>query len=482
MDKKFFEIEEKEKLFEKNIGGFYYWHFFRRQIIFDITLTNNKVLLKKWKDKFSLKSRKIEFKYLKRYIIRKENNVDILLVADPRRIVNKDKKYENIFIDNINIFLSQYYKTLILEEPSYMAWMFSQPPHLVPTESENIIYTDLIDLKYPFYRFFLKKFRKNIYNQFLDEINYIIKIVKKEYGIDLEYRKDVYLYTLQIYYLMKKSYEKVIKKINPKIVLFNYKPTEVKALLNLICKQNNIPTVNLQHGIISKDLSVEMQTDREQLDVFTDYLFAYGEKLTQCPSKIYNEKNIKYIGHPYLENKANTISERPNFMEKSYKYILIVSQEIIGEEFAKFTSKLADKLKKYTEYKIIFKYHPAEFHKDYESLKKDNIIELKNLNYDIYTIQKYSYLQVGSYSTGLYEGIMFKLPTVVIEYLYGAKDTIKTLKFMKDGFYIIKNADDLCELIKVGKIKKPNEDDIQMIWKNGSYNNLLREIRKILKF
>ena len=108
MDDKFFEIEKKEKLFKREIDGFYYWNVFIRQIIFDITLTKNKTTLKKWKDKFSLKSRLINFKYLKRYIIKKEKNIDILLVADPRRILNKEGKYENIFIDNVNIFLSKY--------------------------------------------------------------------------------------------------------------------------------------------------------------------------------------------------------------------------------------------------------------------------------------------------------------------------------------------------------------------------------------
>ena len=35
---------------------------------------------------------------------------------------------------------------------------------------------------------------------------------------------------------------------------------------------------------------------------------------------------------------------------------------------------------------------------------------------------------------------------------------------------------------KLKKIEKPNNNDIQKIWKKDSYNNLLKEIRKILKF
>ena len=278
---------------------------------------------------------------------------------------------------------------------------------------------------------------------------------------------------------MKKSYIKLIKKINPKVVLFNYKPTEVKALLNSICKEYKIPTVNLQHGIIS-EASVEMKTGRTNLDVFPDYLFSFGERLTDYNNTTYNETNIKYIGHPYLENKSKTEVLRPDFMKVNYKYILIVSQEVIGEQFANFTSELAEKLLEYSEYKIIFKYHPAEYHRDYKQLKKDNIIEMKNLEYDIYTIQKYSYVQVGVYSTGLYEGIIFNLPTVVISSLYGASDTISTLSFMRNGFYTVKNVDELVELIKSKKLKHPNEEDVDKIWKSNSYNNLLADIKEIL--
>ena len=225
-----------------------------------------------------------------------------------------------------------------------------------------------------------------------------------------------------------------------------------------------------------------MQTDKKRLDVFPDYLFAFGEMLAQCPSKIYNKNNIKYIGHPYLENKLKTQIKRPNFMLEGYKYILIVSQEIIGKEFSEFASLLAKELEECKEYKIIFKYHPAEYNREYKNLKKKNIIEIKSLEYDIYTLQKYSYIQVGAYSTGLYEGIMFELPTVIIENLYGADSTIETLKFMKKGFYVVKNAKELSKLIKLKKIEKPNNNDIQKIWKKDSYNNLLKEIRKILKF
>lgn len=481
MYREFFEFEEKNNLFNRKLDNFYYWEFLRRQILYDIRLTINKVELKKWKDKYTIKSRLINLKYFSRYIIKKtKKNIDILMVADPRRVLNTQGKYENIFIDNINLFLSKYYNTLILEEPSYRAWIFSQAPHLTPTISENIKYTDLLEFKFPFCRILLRTFKRKIYNQIVNEINEIIKLVKKKFKIDLTSRFSTYLYSLEIYYLLKKTYTKLIKKLNPKIVLFNYKPTEIKALLNYICKENKIPTVNMQHGIIS-DSSVEMKTGRKNLNVFPDYLFSFGEILTDCNDSSYDSKNTKYIGHPYLENKVKTNTNKPDFIRKDYKYILIVSQEILGNEFANFTSNLSDLLMKYPQYKIIYKYHPAECYKDYKQLKKENIIEIKNLKYDLYSLQKYSFMQVGSYSTGLYEGILFELPTVVINRFYGASDTISTLKFMKKGFYSVENADELSELILAEKIERPIKEDINKIWKNNSYENLLNEIINIIK-
>lgn len=69
---KFFEFEEKNKMFDRKIDDFFYWEFLRRQILYDIRLTKNNVTLKKWKDKYTLKSRLINLKYISRYIIKKK--------------------------------------------------------------------------------------------------------------------------------------------------------------------------------------------------------------------------------------------------------------------------------------------------------------------------------------------------------------------------------------------------------------------------
>ena len=101
---------------------------------------------------------------------------------------------------------------------------------------------------------------------------------------------------------MKKTYLKVSKKINPKLVLLNYKPTYFKILINSICRANNIKTVDLQHGVIAKEDPLDRKDPTGQNLLSTsDYLFAYGEKLVNYTNLCFSYETIKYVGYPFLE-------------------------------------------------------------------------------------------------------------------------------------------------------------------------------------
>ena len=72
--------------------------------------------------------------------------------------------------------------------------------------------------------------------------------------------------------------------------------------------------------------------------------------------------------------------------------------------------------------------HPYEIGKNFECLKKKNITIIDNREKDLYYYQSKSILQVGIYSTGVYEGLDFGLDTFVLNHPYGTKDVKKVLK------------------------------------------------------
>lgn len=135
---------------------------------------------------------------------------------------------------------------------------------------------------------------------------------------------------------------------------------------------------------------------------------------------------------------------------------------------ALFTSELADLLKN-TKYKIIFKYHPNEMSKNYECLKKKNIIEIKHEK-TIYDIQQQAILQIGSYSTSLYEDFAMKVPTLVVSSMFGSIETV-------DIFNNIKNPNDVLNYLERDDIM-PLDKDIDKLCQNNSEERIINSVKK----
>ena len=157
--------------------------------------------------------------------------------------------------------------------------------------------------------------------------------------------------------------------------------------------------------------------------------------------------------------------------------ILIVSQSTIGDSIAEWTAKLSE-LVKDTDYQIVFKYHPSEIPKNYACLKKDNITEVKTEK-TIYDLQKEAEIQIGSYSTSLYEGFALKVPTLVIQSMFGSIETVDILKDIKKGSYFIDKPEDVLNYLGRNDIT-PLDKDINKIWKMNSKDNIKREMKVIL--
>ena len=157
---------------------------------------------------------------------------------------------------------------------------------------------------------------------------------------------------------------------------------------------------------------------------------------------------------------------------------MIISQSTIGDEMALFTSELAD-LVKNTKYKIIFKYHPNEMSKNYECLKKKNIVEIKREK-TIYDIQQQAILQIGSYSTSLYEGFAMKVPTLVVSSMFGSIETVDIFNNIKKGVYFIKNPNDVLNYLERDDII-PLDKDINKLWQKNSEERIINSVKKIMR-
>lgn len=466
----FLENEIKEKMFERKIFGINYWEFVRHYVYVAIgdKVSDSESAFPKVK--MNLKIFIPYIKEIKQYFLRKRT-CDILMLSYTRRI-NVDGKYKNSCIDYYVDFLKEKYNILTIEEPSFSIFE-SNHAHSNPVYTENMYFTDFHEIKLLFETKFHILFKTRKYKQVLDEYKRVNKIVSKWYKKDnIDFEENFVKLILRLEKSVKFS-EKVLLKIKPKLIMLYYMPSMFSVSLLLNANKLSIPTVEIQHGTISKyDPIPNKCLDSSILNCDNKYIFSFGKnQVNTYAIAIKNKNNIKYVGFPYFEEKMNSLKN------KVKDSILVISQATIGESMARFTSDLANVLKN-EKIKIFFKYHPHEITNNYNCLKKDNIIEIRDEK-SIYELQEESMLQIGSYSTALYEGFAFKIPTLIVKNMFGSSETIDMFKNVKKGIYLIDGANDVLRYINRNDII-PNDDDINKLWVFDSRKKIYKEVERII--
>lgn len=469
----FLKKEQEDKMFDREVNNIKYWEYVRplTSCCANSIVSGGSPMFSK--NKFNIHKFFINPRYLKKYFLCKKQQ-DILFISQPRRILSEGK-YKNNYIDYYIDYLKDDYKIITLEEPTWSSLGISKNAHDFPLYTDNIYLTDIHELHFlirkKLYKLFHYKNYQNIENEY-KQIHDIVNSWYENSHEDIDF-KNSFINTLIRIDIDRKFIKKILKKVNPKIVLLHYMPSDFKEMFINECNNQNITTVEVQHGTITKvDPLVNKCLDISVLNNTTDYIFSFGEnQIHKYALSIKNIDNVINIGFPFFEEKLK------NIQEKEKKYIYVISQSTIGDDMAEFTSKLADLIKD-SKYKIIFKYHPNELSKDYKCLKKDNIIEIKT-EMTSYDIQSEAILQIGSYSTALYEGFAMKVPTLVVESMFGAIETVDIFNNIKKGVYFIDKPEDVLKYIDKDDII-PENSDINMLWQKDSKKILKKTIKNII--
>lgn len=478
----FLKYEDSYNTYDKEVLGIQYWEFVRYAIFAEIKVrVNNMAHIVNVTRPKQLKKYVISVRNLKKYLgFAKIKSADILFVSHPRRIL-QNGKFENIYTDELEMYLSKDYSCVTVEEPCWETFVPADSGHMFPVKTSNILYIDFYELSFLFKSRIFQVTHKKEYKQIEKEVLETFQELEKIFNLNIDNLKKHIIEKIIYIYLMKDKYSKLIDSINPKIVIFNYWPTIFKTLLINICKEKKIPTVELQHGTITYDDPVEHKCHNiEKCYNICEYLLTFGEKHIDLNYLTTKKENIIEVGYPFLEKKAKQYYDLPEELESNNKYILIMSQTALGEQLSKFASELADLLRDMKEYKIIFKFHPNEINKNYSCLNKENIVQIKYKGSEIYKYQRFAEAQVGVYSTSIYEGLMFDLPTFILKNCVGAEETEKNLSYMKQGVYFINNAFEVYNELKKG-VLRPQEKDIDRLWKKNSLKNIDSFIKQILK-
>jgi len=458
---KFLALEKSFNLFELEIIGIKIWQYLRFDIYSQIVskhsdFTDFRKNVKELKGLLIMGIISLRSILVKNPLLGKKK--EILVFTQERR-----KKMYGEYYDIYTDFLMD------TEKFDFQAiGIFSKGTHLKPARTKNLKYFDFPLLLCYFYMLFTKiKFS----NEELQKIKKIEKILKKKFKLKINLInliKEKLKFRRSLLWI----FQKILKIYKPKIIIEVCYYSTIKMALNELCKEKGIKTIEFQHGTVSSYNIGYQFPNNVEVKVFPDYFFSFGDYWNNIMSLPIDKSHIKSVGFPYFENMIRKYSNNNNIKDK----ILFISQWTIGQKLSSLALKIAEKLEKY---EIIYKLHPMEFENwkiNYPELKDNKKITVITNEIPLYQLFNESFVQIGVYSTGLFEGLMFRLKTLIYK--------IPGYEFFQDLIdkkyvHLIENFSDFKEFLK-NSIETINLNYQNMLRRN-SLSNQISAIKEVIE-
>jgi len=466
---KFIQFEEDNQLFSKKIANVFFWERARFTVFIRIlqqTIDASEVQEKVQKEKsFKLSNYLLKFRNYMLAIFRIRKNPlrmkehDVIFFSNSRRKKQEDGYWWDIYTDHLENKLD--YTTILFEKDLFLKYR-------KPVKTENMVYLTFLDMLVDLKKYF-KRSRVKLSD---DEKHYLRKIATElkihlGYSIDLEYF--VY-HNLTRRKRIMPHYQKLIKKINPKavIIICNYGKEDFVE----VCKLNNVPVIELQHGVITKyHVGYSYEKDSAKKNNFPDFLFTFGKYWGESVNYPIPKEKIVHVGFPELEIRSKRYQE-----VKKKKQILFISQKTIGTKLSKFAVELSQT--KNLDYKIIYKLHPFEvisWKENFPWLAQSDIEVVDHQGRNLYQLFAESEVQVGVYSTAIFEGLSYHLKTFLvdttgIDYMENLIRTGIATKISKPE-----------EIVSVLSEKTAEPFDTELFFKKNSISNMKKELDKIIR-
>lgn len=469
-------LENKYELNKKRYNGFSYWTYERFQImryvegkkkripINDARISCSNLIVDVWN---------IALRFIKkRYMPKKK--ADVCIFNHERRVL-RNGYYDCIYTEEI---AQKFSSSVVIESPYGLH-------HLEPTRTRNLYYCDkeliiscaIASIKKGFK---VREYVK-IHNILKVELKEVIDEIEKidEIIIDRDEFIDFFAYYYFVYQYRKKYYEKVLDIIEPKIIIevVGYKMDCM--IVNELSKRMGIPTIELQHGTMGQGHIAYNYNQGEKIPQFPDKLLLFSDYWKKCTNFPILKKDVVAVGYPYFEEQLKKYQCVKKYIDRRKKTILFLSQWIIGEDLSKLAVELYS-LMDNKDIHIIYKLHPGEYNgweKRYPELAGSGIEVVDTLDHNVYEYFAISDIQVGVFSTAIYEGLGFGLET----YIYQTNYSEYMNELCVAGYAkMVKSAKEL--QICLNKNEKQNKLQTTDFWKNDALNNTYKAIEKCMSY
>ncbi|MGY0372534.1 hypothetical protein [Clostridium sp. JNZ J1-5] len=466
---KFLEYEYNHNLFNEEICEIKFWHFIRFKLYQNILKqVNHTGELSSTPQRSKMEKLQVMIDQVYNILFKSPlwglKPKEVLVLNSPRRL-KSGNCYECIYTDDLIKDLDLPY--YVLEYP-YLG------KHFKPVRTKNLLYFDSVSLKRTLLRRkYMKEKKFSLRDEDLKLIENIIKDLNSIFEVDIkldflinEVEDVIYSYKTTFQY-----YNKILDNIKPKVILEVCHYEFDKLLINEVAKKKGIKVIELQHGTIDKYHVSYNFYKKMSLPNFPDYIFTFGEYWSKTSRFPIEKENIIDIGFYNFEKKQS------EFRDKSEaRNILFISQNTIGKELSKLALELNKKLD--GQYKIIYKLHPREFQVwkvDYPELVNSGIEVIDNNDKDLYYYFSISDMQVGVYSTAVFEGIGFNVKTCI--YNTFGHEYMKSL-YESGCARLVDNEDEIIEELSCEKLNDINVKE--KLWKSNSLENFNRKLKCII--
>ena len=314
-----------------------------------------------------------------------KRNIDTLIFTHSR-----SKKINNKFEDIYTYYLSDELKGrkqnyLCFEKPFQANHIRSRDKHTQYLDfilSASVLYGKLYKIKQKKHLLFIQNIEKEIFEA-------------TNISIDLS---SLFKHNIGRFKLANKLYLMLFKKLKPKVI---YSVATYSYLGDMIAaaKSLRIKTIELQHGVVSKYHMGYSFSKKQKLLYYADEFYSWGKFWNSSVQNAFDQIHVK--GFEYFRNNKTA-----NDIVKKSKNVLILSQAALGQKIMQETLKYMDS---FSGYQILYKLHPEEYqmyksYSDYKTLSlHKNIQFIEECN--LYEMMAKSEVQIGVFSTALYEGL-----------------------------------------------------------------------------
>ncbi len=458
---KILEIEDKLKLFDRTIANVRFWEYVRQPIvvtIYELLKGQGSSLIKGPSLRERIWSIIISFGRLWKNPIFAGKR-DLLFISSPRRILRKDGFWWDIYTDpimeKINLSCAAIEHSINLQ-------------HQSPPKTSNLWYFDF-ETSLIYIAEKLRLFRVSLNHDERIILKKIRKMIDLSFGVNLDVEKLVLRHLgyrrIRIHY-----FQFVLKRIRPRaiILLTSYG----KEDLIEPAKSLRIPVIELQHGVINRShAGYSFPNKKHRKMTFPDWLFTFGDYWTESVDYTIENQHVVSVGFPYLDEERKVFSNL-----RKRKQILVISQWTIGEDLSKFIVDLS-KVKD-LDYDIVYKLHPLEvkgWQEKYPWLVDSSVDVISDSRIPLYKLFAESEIQIGVYSTAVFEGLAFGLKT----YIPGIQDVDYPKQLVEEEVAVkVSNVEELVHHLKENQNFK--HFDSERFFRSGAKKRMIDLILEII--